>query len=321
MPHVSSEEIEDHANEADNERPRVTAIRRLGARIVAGEQGHEAGDVLPLSSLMAEFGASRPLAREVLQALEHKGMVTLRTRVGATVQPLSRWNVLDPELIEWRLNANPTLPLRSMTELREAIEPRAAFLAAQRASAEVCQDVVKLAVKLKTLAAHDAFEDPGETGEAKRRDFQEVDAKLHCKILEGSNNELFVALAVPVEEALRFRIERDWEGARRKERWAEKLGGLTNTTASAGSAKRFPMRPERLAMWFHCGMAYAIAQQHPRAAETFSRAIIAEIQEGRLNDPYLRDSLRLAMRELDHSCFPAQDRDQFFDDILAAVTA
>ena len=43
--------------------------------------------------------------------------------------------------------------------------------------------------------------------------------------------------------------------------------------------KKFPYRPEPLAMWLHYGMVYAIDQGHPQAAETFSRAIIAEYQQ------------------------------------------
>lgn len=307
-------------NRSKDERPRAAAIRVLGMRIVAGAPGHESGDVLPLQSLIDEFETSRTLVREVLQALEHKGMVTLKTRVGATVQPLRKWNVLDPDVIKWRLRAAPRFPLRSMTELREALEPRAAFLAAQRASAEVTRDVVNLAVKLKELAEDDAFDALGQDGDAVRDEFRTVDAKLHNKILEGSNNEMFLSLAVPVEEALRFRIESNWEGARREKKWAERLGGdVHDITRAVGTAKIFPRRPERLPMWFHYGLAHAIEQGLPQAAETFSRAIIAEVQEGRLGDPYLRNALRLAMRELDQHDFPEPDRESFFEDVIALV--
>lgn len=318
---MSSLDIEiDSDGGFDDERPRTAAIRLLGTRIVAGAPGHEAGDVLPIKPLMEEIQASRSLVREVLQALEHKGMVALKTRVGATVQPLRRWNVLDPDVITWRLEAAPRFPFRSMTELREAVEPRAAFLAAQRASGEVCRDLVNLAVKLKTLAEDKSFDDIGEAGDAKRDEFQAVDAKLHRKILEGSNNEMFLSLAVPVEEALRFRIKSTWEGARREEKWAKRLGSDTHrVTSPAGTAKVFPRRPERLAMWFHYGLVYAIEQQRPQAAETFSRAIIAELQVGRLNDPYLQNALQLAIRELDLSGFPEADREPFFEDVITVA--
>jgi DNA-binding FadR family transcriptional regulator len=300
-------------------RPRSAAIHRIATRIVAGSPCHEVGDVLPIEDVMREFQVSRSLVREVLQALEHKGMVTRKARVGATVQALREWKVLDADVIAWRLSAAPTSPHQEMMEVREAIEPRAAFLAAQRASGEVRRDLVNLAVKLKSLADDEGFQELNEAGETVRNEFLLVDAKLHRKILEGTNNVMFLAHAGIVEEALRFRIKHNWEGACREKRWAGQLGDDVRKPASGEGAKGFPPRPERLAMWFHYGLTHAIEQRRPQAAETFSRAIIAEVQGSRLDDEYVRGALLIAMNELDHTRLPEAYRDPFFDEVLAAV--
>jgi DNA-binding FadR family transcriptional regulator len=310
-----------NVGEQDDDRPRATAVRLLGTRIIAGGPGCRPGDILRLDAVMDQIGGSRALAREVLQALQHKGLVTLKTRVGATVQPVQEWNVFDPDVISWRLRAAPRFPMRSMTELREAVEPRAAFLAAQRASGDVCRDLVSLAAELTALALDERFDKLDDSGEECRKEFRTVDAKLHRTILEGSNNEMFRSLTVCVEAALDYRIESDWEGAKREEKWAERLaGGKPQASSQAGGIKKFPFRPEPLAMWLHYGVAYAIDQGHPQAAETFSRAIIAEYHNGQLSDPLLRSALQLALRELDLSSFSAADRDPFFE-AIAAVAA
>ncbi|MBV8994909.1 MAG: FadR family transcriptional regulator [Pseudonocardiales bacterium] len=307
-------------DEQDDDRPRTTAVRLLGTRIVASGPGYRPGDVLRLDAVMDQIKGSRALAREVLQALQHKGLVTLKTRVGATVQPVQNWNVLDHDVISWRLKAAPRFPMRSMTELREAIEPRAAFLAAQRASADVCRDLVNLAVELKTLAEDERFEKMDDAGKTCREAFRAVDAKLHRMILKGSNNEMFRSLTVPVEAALDHRIKSDWAGAIREDKWANWFADdKPSMNSQPGKMKKFPHRPEPLAMWLHYGVVYAIDQGHPQAAETFSRAIIAEYHNGQLNDSYLQNALLHALRELDLSGFTEADRDPFFEAVIAVA--
>lgn len=303
----------------DDGHPRAAAVRLLGTLIVAGGPGYWPGDVLRLDAVMEKASGSRALAREVLQALQYKGMVRLKTRVGATIQPIREWNVLDPDVIRWRLEAAPRFPMRSMTELREAVEPRAAFLTAQRASSDVCRDLVSLAAQLRTLAADPRFDRLDDSGEACREEFRDVDARLHRMILEGSGNELFRSLSVPVEAALDFRITSEWEGAIRQEEW-RLAGGRPPVSSQPGRMKKFPCRPEPLAMWLHHGIVYAIDQGRPQAAEAFSRALIAEYHNGQLEDPLLQGALQIALRELELKGLKEADRDPFFK-AIAAVAA
>ncbi|HXL17384.1 MAG TPA: FCD domain-containing protein [Streptosporangiaceae bacterium] len=310
---------EDEVGEVDGQddgHPRAAAVRLLGTLIVAGEPGCRSGDILRLDAVMEQISGSRALAREALQALQYKGMVRLKTRVGATILPIQEWNVLDPDVIKWRLEAAPRFPMRSMTELREAVEPRAAFLTAQRASSDVCRDLVSLAGQLRTLAGDHRFDKLDDSGKACREEFRAVDAKLHRMILEGSGNELFRSLAVPVEAALDFRITSEWEGAIRQEEW-RLAGGRPPVSSQPGRMKKFPYRPEPLAMWLHYGIVHAIDQGRPQAAETFSRALIAEYHNGRLEDPLLQGALQIALRELELKGFKETDRDPFFKAIAA----
>ncbi|CAM5383101.1 Vitamin B12 import ATP-binding protein BtuD [Streptomyces alboniger] len=48
------------------------------------------------------FEVSRTVVRESLRVLEAKGLVSARPNVGTRVRPVSDWNLLDPDIIEWR---------------------------------------------------------------------------------------------------------------------------------------------------------------------------------------------------------------------------
>ena len=100
-------------------------LDRLGESIASGARAP--GTVLTLAGLEEEFAVSRTLVREVVRVLESMGMVESRRRVGVTVRPPRDWNPFDPRLIRWRLGGpGRDEQLRSLTELRTAIEPVAA---------------------------------------------------------------------------------------------------------------------------------------------------------------------------------------------------
>ena len=175
-----------------------------------------------------------------------------------------RQGVFDPDVIKQWLDVTPRPTMRSLTELRRAIEPLAALLAAQRAPADVCRELVLLSRQLQELGEDDRFSEDNPAGWRIRRDYQDVDARFHQALLKGSQNELFYALKDPVGQALNYRIDREWEGDR-------------GPGSGAGGTKRFPPSPAPLAPWLHRGLAAAVEQGLPSAAETFSRAILAEI--------------------------------------------
>jgi DNA-binding FadR family transcriptional regulator len=279
----------------------------LGRLIVTGRPGYRPGQVVSLEMVSEEAGVSRAMAREVLQALHHKRLVGLQPRVGATVRPVDQWDVFDPEVIEWRLDVAPRFQLRSLTEMRRAIEPSAAFLAAERASADICRDLVSLSRQLQDLGEDATFCLDNPAGGRVREAYRAVDAEFHRALLKGSQNEMFYALADPVEKALNYRIQQEWEGVR-------------GSGAGPGGTKRFPVSPSPLAPWLHRGLAAAVEQGHPSAAETFSRAILVEVSTDPL-PPLIALALEHALPLLDPRSMGAdhQSWDRFKAAIRSAI--
>src|SRR4029078_6354736 len=78
-------------------------LTALGTAIVSG--AHSAGRVLAREGVSAQHGVARSVAREAIRVLESMGMVESRRRVGITIQQAHKWNVFDPRLIRWRLDA------------------------------------------------------------------------------------------------------------------------------------------------------------------------------------------------------------------------
>jgi DNA-binding FadR family transcriptional regulator len=158
------------------------------APVVAGEiiEGTTpAGEVLSLAGIQARFGISRTVAREVMRRLESVGLLRSSRRVGLVVQPSSEWHVLDPQVIEWRLaGRGRDAQLRSLTELRAAVEPLAVAAATQNASAAQKR-------RIRDLAA--TLESTGASGDMDA--FLEADIEFHGLLLRASGNELFAALA------------------------------------------------------------------------------------------------------------------------------
>src|SRR5215208_6780865 len=62
-------------------------------RVVAGE--FAVSEMLPREvDLAAELAVSRGIAREVVRALEERGVASVRHGSGATLMPLAEWNLL-----------------------------------------------------------------------------------------------------------------------------------------------------------------------------------------------------------------------------------
>jgi carbohydrate kinase (thermoresistant glucokinase family) len=288
-------------------------VEALGCQVVEG--GKPRDHHVTVDAVTHEFGITRPMAREALQILHQKGLVNLQPRVGATVQALERWDLLDPDVIAWRLEVAPDSQMRSLTELREVIEPRAARLAALSRSAEICHDLTSLARTLLALSEEPDFARPRE-GAALRRRFRDVDAAFHRTLLAGSRNELFVRLSYPVVMALNHRIDRNWAGTH-----DEAMVTPTRAVIGADTVQRYPTRPEPVAMWLHMGLAYAIDQGLATAAEAFAEALLAEIRSGRLHDPDVRDRLRAGLDRFNISGLPSAHRAGFQDAMAALFRA
>lgn len=168
-------------------------VDTLGARVIGGVVA--TGEILVPDSLATELGVGRSVIREALRVLESLGMVAATRRVGTRVLPSSSWNVYDPRIIAWRLaGSGEGAQLRSLTELRLAVEPLAAELAATEASAEVGGKLLETAARMRTL---------GRQGDLEA--FLELDMEFHALVLKASGNEMFTHLDGAVAEVLRGR--------------------------------------------------------------------------------------------------------------------
>jgi len=166
-------------------------VSTIGRRIVAGY--YQSGDAVFAEDLEAELGVSKTVVREALKVLAAKGMVESRPKRGTVVRERASWNLLDPDLIAWRHQGNPSPDfLRDLSEVRFIVEPEAARLAARRRSDT---DLDGLREALDAMAA------AGEAGEA----MIEADLAFHRAMLLASHNELLAQLEMLIEAGLRVR--------------------------------------------------------------------------------------------------------------------
>ncbi|WP_431773849.1 FadR/GntR family transcriptional regulator [Streptomyces cucumeris] len=106
-------------------------VQRLGARIVAGALAE--GEILDVRALGAELDVSLTVMRESLKVLAGKGLIDARQKRGTFVRPRSAWNLLDADVIRWRLAGGDGERLwRDLTDVRAAVAPAAAHRAALR---------------------------------------------------------------------------------------------------------------------------------------------------------------------------------------------
>jgi DNA-binding FadR family transcriptional regulator len=162
--------------------------RSLGIDILTGRLAP--GAALPNEDeLLRRFRISRTALREALKTLAAKGMIQSKTRVGTTVLPASHWNMFDPDLMAWRLEAGVDVGfMRNLFEIRFAIEPAAAALAAQRRSEA---DLAILGGILGEM-----------TRSADLETFVAVDLAFHKAILAASANPLMQSIGSVIEAAL-----------------------------------------------------------------------------------------------------------------------
>lgn len=170
-------------------------VQKLGLAIAEGTL--QAHSVLRLDKLENEHHVSRSVVREATRVLCSMGMLESRRRLGTVVQPEESWNLYDPQVIRWRLASSRRLDqLQALNELRGAIEPQAARLAAGRASLDAGSDLVSLAARL-WAAGHGGNQD----------EFLRLDIEFHAAVLRTSGNPMFSQLHNLVQELLTGRAE------------------------------------------------------------------------------------------------------------------
>lgn len=168
-------------------------VQRLGQEIVCGVYG--AQNPFPIEAeLCKRLGVSRSVLREAVKMLTTKGLLNARPRQGTWVEPETNWNLLDPDVLRWFLERkfSPTL-LLEFTQVRLAIEPMAASMAARLATDEAKAAIVAALGRMK--AAERGEDDPLES-----------DIAFHVAILRASGNRFLTQMRDLIDVALRTSI-------------------------------------------------------------------------------------------------------------------
>jgi len=218
------------------------AVDDIGRRIVDGTLA--AGTTVLAEQLATDLGVGRSVVREAVRVLQSLGFVTPVRRVGIRILPVANWSVLDPQVIAWRLTgADQGAQLRSLTELRSAVEPMAAELAAHHAGSAAGAELLTTAATMRTV---------GRAGDLDA--FVELDIRFHSLVLRASGNEMFSAMGGMIAAVLRGRTE---------------LGLM-------------PQHPHEEALQLHVDVADAVHGGHPERArdamELIMRRTIAEVE-------------------------------------------
>ena len=167
-------------------------LDEVGRTIVIGR--YEGRPFPTEAELAKQHGVSRSVTREAVKMLTAKGLLTARPRQGTMVQPSTSWNLFDPDVLRWLLERSFSIDLlRQFSQLRIAIEPAAAALAARAATPE---DLARLLEGYERMEAAARGED----------DPLDADIAFHIALLLASENPFYVQFRDVVATALRTSI-------------------------------------------------------------------------------------------------------------------
>ncbi len=183
MPRLSRLALE----RAQSSHDQIAAI--LGTELLRG--AYPPGSNMPAEPEFIErFQVSRTVMREVMKTLAAKGFVISKTKVGTRVRDPVYWNYFDADVLAWRvpLGLDDEF-MKSLTEVRRALEPAAAALSARRRSPA---DLARLRECVRQMARTDHT----------RQSFAEVDLDFHLAIGSACGNPLMRSMASVIETAL-----------------------------------------------------------------------------------------------------------------------
>jgi len=167
-----------------------SVVQRWGWDIVSGAL--PPGSRIVAEEAAEQLGVSRTVVREAVRVLESMGLITVRRRVGITVLPPENWNPFDPNIIRWRLASRQRLDhLQYLSELRSAVEPLAAKLAAVRATPTQCGALTAAVIGMSATAKA-----------ADHAEYLGHDIDFHRTLLLASGNPMLAGLAEVVAEVL-----------------------------------------------------------------------------------------------------------------------
>jgi DNA-binding FadR family transcriptional regulator len=209
-------------------------VQQLGAMIATGRLA--AGERISVDDVCRDLSASRTVVREAMRVLEAKGMVRPRPKVGTLVLSVESWDLLDEDVIAWRVRGPERLTqLGELMDLRVAVEVAAVRACCAHASPEEVEALMQDCEQMRRA---------GEQGDLAA--FTAADIAFHARLLTASGNLIFRQFVGPFRAVLHARQE---------------LATL-------------PDRIDPATIDLHTAVATAIATRHPGDAETTARALI-----------------------------------------------
>lgn len=164
------------------------AVMIIGGRLAPGE-------VLPNEDVVsAHLSVSRTAYREAVRMLAAKGLVESRPKTGTRITPRDKWNFLDPDVLSWHFEVEPSPTfIVSLFELRRMAEPAACELAAERRDRD---DLAALRHAIGALRQSP----PGSLHGL------EADLAFHHAILVAARNEPLLSLSSVIGSTLRWSV-------------------------------------------------------------------------------------------------------------------
>ncbi|WP_085590322.1 FadR/GntR family transcriptional regulator [Thalassospira sp. MCCC 1A01428] len=189
------------------------AVANLGVRIVGGEW--PIGSVIAKEAdLVTELDVSRSVIREACRILGAKGLIRSRTSDGTRVQPRAEWRLLDPDVMDWRIQAGDREGLlRDLLKLRLVLEPGIAYSAtamaddAAREKIDAAWDAKKFIHNDTTLNEHDW-----------RAAFIEADIAFHQAFVEAVSSKMLDQVFSVISSALDLQFDHQLEALGRSNR-------------------------------------------------------------------------------------------------------
>jgi DNA-binding FadR family transcriptional regulator len=165
----------------------------LGRSIVIG--GYDKRSFPTEAELAKQHGVSRSVTREAVKMLTAKGLLSARPKQGTIVQPSTSWNLFDTDVLRWLLERKFSVDLlRHFNQLRVAIEPEAAALAAFYAD-DGEREAIDAGLE-RMRSAEDGIDNT-----------LDADIAFHVAILKASKNPFYAQFQDVVATALRSSIQ------------------------------------------------------------------------------------------------------------------